>query len=316
MYHPTGRVLTILEMLQSKPDISGPELATILEVDVRTVRRYITILQDVGIPVEANIGRYGGYRLRPGFKLPPLMFTEEEATAIMLGLLGTAWLEIKQPALAVEGALAKISRVLPLKARERLKALSSYLVIFSEQAESRPDVSLLITISEAIGQQQRIDLHYVSGENSFSQRKIEPYGIVEWSGDWYLVAYCCLRQAMRGFRLDRIQKLQVLKEGFVRPPNFDCRAYIIENFAGDSYRWLVEVEFQAEMEQVQKKMSNIYGTLTANATGVSYQVETNNLENTARYLMSLALPFTIQQPPELKEAFRNLAAQMLQVAKD
>ncbi len=66
MYHPTSRVLTVLELLQSRPSISGPELAARLEMDVRTVRRYIMHLQDVGIPVEANIGRYGGYRLRPG----------------------------------------------------------------------------------------------------------------------------------------------------------------------------------------------------------------------------------------------------------
>ena len=74
---------------------------------MRTVRRYITHLQDIGIPIEASIGRHGGYRLRPGFKLPPLMFTEEEATAVMLGLLGTSWLEIGQTAAATEGALAE-----------------------------------------------------------------------------------------------------------------------------------------------------------------------------------------------------------------
>src|SRR2546427_9169090 len=123
MYHPTSRVLTVLELIQSKPSISGPELAERLEMDVRTVRRYITHLQDVGIPVEGNIGRYGGYRLRPGFKLPPLLFTEEEATAIMLGLLGTSWLEIGQSAVAVEGALAKVSRV--LRSEEHTSELQS-----------------------------------------------------------------------------------------------------------------------------------------------------------------------------------------------
>src|ERR1700694_4961328 len=121
-------------------------------MDVRTVRRYITILQDVGIPVEANIGRYGGYRLRPGFKLPPLLFTEEEATAIMLGLLGTSWLEIEQASLGVEGGLAKVSPLLPVRAREHLNAITSHLFFFSAQQEARPDISLLISLSEAVGQ--------------------------------------------------------------------------------------------------------------------------------------------------------------------
>src|ERR1700720_2508387 len=108
MYHPTSRVLTVLELLQSRPLITGPELAARLEMDVRTVRRYISHLQDVGIPIESNIGRYGGYRLRPGFKLPPLMFTEEEATAIIVGLLISRRVGFGDAAPAVEGALAKI----------------------------------------------------------------------------------------------------------------------------------------------------------------------------------------------------------------
>ncbi len=130
MYHPTSRVLAVLELLQSRPSITGPELAARLEMDVRTIRRYITHLQDVGIPIEGNIGRYGGYRLRPGFKLPPLMLTEEEAMAIVLGLLASSWLELEQSSLAIEGALAKVSRVLPMHARERLQAVSSHLVLF------------------------------------------------------------------------------------------------------------------------------------------------------------------------------------------
>jgi predicted DNA-binding transcriptional regulator YafY len=137
MYHPTSRVLTVLELLQARPYITGPELAARLEMDVRTVRRYITHLQDVGIPVEANIGRYGGYRLRPGFKLPPLIFTEEEATAIMLGLLASSWLEIGQSSHAIEGALAKVSRVLPLKARERL------IEVVDDRAVRHTGVSIL-----------------------------------------------------------------------------------------------------------------------------------------------------------------------------
>src|SRR5260370_11729740 len=124
MYKSTNRVMTVGELMQSRPSITGPELAERLEMDVRTVRRYITHLQDVGIPVEANIGRHGGYRLRPGFKLPPLIFTEEEATAIMLGLLASEWLSIGQSPTAIQGALAKVSRVLPLPARERLQAVS------------------------------------------------------------------------------------------------------------------------------------------------------------------------------------------------
>src|SRR3982074_695178 len=87
VYHPTTRVLTVLELLQARSRLSGGELAERLEVDRRTVRRYTRTLQELGVPADSEHGRYGGYRLRPGYKLPPMMFTEEEALARILGLL-------------------------------------------------------------------------------------------------------------------------------------------------------------------------------------------------------------------------------------
>src|SRR5438132_12634110 len=269
MYHPTSRVLTVLELIQSKPSITGPELAERLEMDVRTVRRYITHLQDVGIPVEANIGRYGGYRLRPGFKLPPLIFTEEEATAIMLGLLASTWLEIGQSAVAIEGALAKVSRVLPMRARERLQAVTSHLVLFPHHQQARPDASLLIDLSGAIHASQRIDIDYRSHHNEVTHRKVEPYGITGWKGHWYLGGYCCLRQGYRVFRLDRIQQVQILTETFEKAEDFDYEAFIKEKY--DTPGMLMEVEFQADLATVQEKISNLYGTLTPTETGMLLQ---------------------------------------------
>src|SRR5919205_2603078 len=113
MYHPTTRVLTVLELLQAHERMSGPELARRLEVDVRTIRHYITLLQDLGIPIESERGRYGAYRLRPGFKLPPLMFTEDEAVAPTLGLLAVRRLGLAAVAPPVDGAPAQVHRLNP-----------------------------------------------------------------------------------------------------------------------------------------------------------------------------------------------------------
>jgi len=314
MYHPTSRVLAVLELLQSRPSISGPELAARLEMDVRTVRRYIMHLQDVGIPVEGNIGRYGGYRLRPGFKLPPLLFTEEEATAIVLGLLASSWLEIGQSPVAIEGALAKVSRVLPLHARERLQAVTSHLILPPHQQEARPDASLLISLSEAIAQCQCIALDYCSHSNEVTHRKVEPYGIIGWKGHWYLVGYCCLRQGYRTFRLDRIQQVQYLVEPFEKAEEFDCRAYVMEKYGRPSGDFDIEVEFQAALSTVQQKIPALYGTLTPTPTGVLLQEQYDDIESMARYLMALNLPFVIHNPPELREALLRLAEQMVQIA--
>ncbi|QBD76514.1 YafY family transcriptional regulator [Ktedonosporobacter rubrisoli] len=314
MYHPTSRVLTVLELLQSRPSITGPELAARLEMDVRTVRRYITHLQDVGIPVEANIGRHGGYRLRPGFKLPPLLFTEEEATAIILGLLGTSWLEIGQPAAAVEGALAKVMRVLPFRARERLNAISSHMFFFSPQNETRPDISLLLSLSEAIGQQQRIALDYRSHYDQVTHRKVEPYAIIGWEGHWYLVGYCCLRQDHRTFRLDRIQHVKLLEEPFEKDETFDCQAYVMEKHARAPEGDYIEVEFQVPLYTVQQKIPAYYGKFSATPNGILYQGHAYNLDQTARYLISLNLPFVIHQPQGLRDALIRLAEEMRQTA--
>lgn len=199
MYHPTTRLLTILELLQTHPSLTGAQLARRLEVEPRSVRRYIQMLQDMGMPVEATHGPGGGYRLRPGFKLPPLMFSEDEATAIVLGLLGTSWLELGLSAVAVEGALAKVTRVLPVRARERLNAVAAHMILSPHNQEARPDAALLINLSDVIQQRRRIMLDYRSYHDQVTHRMVEPYGIAGWWGRWYLAGYCCLRQEYRLF---------------------------------------------------------------------------------------------------------------------
>src|SRR5712691_8749704 len=162
MYHPTTRLLTILELLQTRAHWSGEELAQRLEVETRTVRRYIQMLQEIGMPVEGSRGPGGGYRLRPGFKLPPLLFTEEEATAIVLGLLGTHRRELDLAPAAIEGALAKVYRVLPISGRERLQAIGDTMMLLPYQQDDALDAAMLIGFSEAIQQQRRVFLEYRS----------------------------------------------------------------------------------------------------------------------------------------------------------
>ena len=128
MYSPTTRLLTVLELLQSRENVSGVELAETLEVEVRSVRRYVTMLRDMGIPVESEKGRYGSYSLRPGFRLPPLMFNESEILAVILGLMA-----VKRLGMATgggsESASAKVLRVLPDDLRDRVRAFQGVLTL-------------------------------------------------------------------------------------------------------------------------------------------------------------------------------------------
>lgn len=315
MYHPTSRVLTVLEVLQSRPSITGPELAARLEMDVRTVRRYIAHLQDVGIPIEATIGRYGGYRLRPGYKLPPLMLSEEEAAAIMLGLLGTSWLEIGQSSAAVEGALAKVSRVLPPQARDRLNGLGAHLWFAPAGQRARADAALLISLSQAIAQQQCVALDYRSVDDKLTHRTVEPYGIVGWHGHWYLVGYCRLRHDYRTFRIDSIQRARTLEERFERPAGFDCQEFIKQRYGEPAGGFAIAVEFQASLAAVERRISADYGQLTAAPDGGTLlQARYDDLDDMARYLLGVNLPFVVREPPELRDALRRLGERILGIA--
>src|ERR1700710_1842925 len=122
MLTPTSRLLELLELLQAQPLTTGREIAERLGIDARTVRRYIAALQALDIPVEGQRGVGGGYRIRPGYRLPPLMLSDDEAVAVVFGLIGA-----RRPSLDEGGALAKILRVLPAPLRSQVEALEQTL---------------------------------------------------------------------------------------------------------------------------------------------------------------------------------------------
>ena len=236
---------------------SGPRLAERLEVDVRSVRRYITMLQDLGIPIETVRGRYGAYRLMRGFKLPPLMFTEDEALALTLGPLAARRLGMAMAAPAVEGALAKIDRVLPEALRERVQAVQETLVldsISSEGYRSSPDSSVVLTLSIATRQEKSVWMRYHSGQAEETQRTIDPYGLIFHAGLWYTVGYCHLRQDLRTFRLDRVLQAEPLEETFTRPPNFNGLDHLRRSIASMPGTWKVEVLLEMPLEEAERQV--------------------------------------------------------------
>jgi predicted DNA-binding transcriptional regulator YafY len=252
MYSPTTRVLTVLEMLQSRKRVTGAEIAERLEVHIRTVRRYIAMLEELGIPVAAERGRYGAYRLMPGFKLPPLMFTEEEALATMLGLLAARQLGLTMTAAGVEGAMAKLERVLPLPLQEMVRAVEETLVLDLQAGPGEPVSEVVVTLSDAARRHQRVALRYCSTDGSESERLFDPYGLVRRRAYWYAVGYCHLRSDLRLFRLDRVQEVAPREEFFERPPGFDALAYVLHSLGSVPRRWPVEVLLQTTMEEARR----------------------------------------------------------------
>jgi predicted DNA-binding transcriptional regulator YafY len=310
MYYPTTRVLTILELLQSHARMSGPELSRRLEVDTRTVRRYVTMLQDLGIPVEAERGRYGSYRLRPGFKLPPLMFTEDEALALTLGLLAARRLGLMDDALPVEGALAKIERVLPLAVRERVQAVQEALVIDVPNAGYTPRTLLVVTLSSALRQQRRVILRYASLKSEETERAVDLYGLVYRAGYWYAVGYCHLRHDMRVFRLDRIAQVTIGKETYTRPDNFDALDYVLRSLAMTPTTWSIEVMLDTTLEEALQHVPAVIAALDRHPDGVLLRCSVGDLGWFAHFLGGLPFPFKVLHPPELRDELRALAARI------
>ena len=314
MYFPTTRVLTVLELLQSHQQMSGPEIAERLEVNTRTVRRYITMLQDLGIPVEAGRGRYGSYRLRPGFKLPPLMFTEEEALALTLGLLAARKLGLAAAAPAVEGALAKIERVLPAALRERVQAVQETLIFDFNLPTVAPTSEIVGTLCAAVQQGRQVMLHYQAWQAEVTERMVDLYGLVYRSGYWYAVGYCHLREGMRVFRLDRVVGAWISSEAYTRPSAFDSLGYVYRSLAMMPDRWLIDVLLETTLEEAQQMVPPTLATLEQVAEGVVLRCYVGHFGWIAHFLAGLDCPMVVRQPPELRAALLELAKRITAMA--
>jgi predicted DNA-binding transcriptional regulator YafY len=314
MYHPTTRVLTVLELLQAHGRLSGPNIAARLEVDPRTVRHYITLLQDMGIPIEAERGREGGYRLRPGFKLPPLMFTEDEALALTVGLLAARRLGLAAAAPAVEGALAKVERVMPAALRVRMEAVQSTLIFGAGSFYAPPSSAAVMTFSMAAQQRRRVQMRYRAWENRESTRDLDTYGVVFYDGRWFAVGYCHLRAGLRMFRLDRVLEAELCGETFERPDDFDSLQFVVHSLASAPGAWVVEALLETTLEEARQRVPAAVALLEEAPGGVILRCHAQNLDWMARFLVGLAFPLIVRQPDELRAALRTLALEIAAMA--
>ena len=307
MYSPVERLLTVLNLLQARASITAAELAERLEVNTRSIRRYITMLQDLGIPVEAERGRYGGYRLRPGFKLPPLMWTEDEAMAVALGLRAAESLGFGGAQPGVASALAKVERVLPLNIQERVRAVQDVVILYQETTLAQGIGIWVNALSSAAYREQRTWIAYRSKEGEQTERALDCYGLLYLERQWYAIGYCHLRQAVRMFRLDRILRVEPREEYFTRPRDFDLLSYALQAIRAMPSRWLVEVLLRTTLEQVRRAVPLTYAALEERRDGLLLRVYDDDLDRLARLLVSLGCPFVVIQPPELLDAMQRLA---------
>jgi predicted DNA-binding transcriptional regulator YafY len=315
--HPVTRLLTLLELLQAYRRLSGSELARRLEVAPRTIRRYVSTLQEIGIPVDAEVGRYGGYRLRPGYKLPPLMLTDDEALAVVLGLLAGRQLGLVAATSAVEGALAKLDRVLPNALRDRVHGTQEAVglgLMAGSVARDRLDAAVLLTLGAAAHDCRQLHIAYRARNGQTTERSVDPYGVVFQNGRWYLAGWDHLRRAPRTFRLDRLQAIQVTDATFDRPRDFDPLTHVQQALASAPWALSVEVLLELSLEQARTRVPPTEGILEQLPDGVLLRLGADSLDWAAHYLAGLGCRFTVREPPELRDALRRLAAELAEDA--
>jgi predicted DNA-binding transcriptional regulator YafY len=314
MYDPSMRVLTVLELLQARERVSGRELAERLEVSPRTVQRYVARLQDLGVPVESTRGPGGTYRLKPGFRMPPLMFATEEAFALALGLDALAYLGLGEVAPATAGARAKLDRVLPVAIGERVRAVRAALVLDRPRRIMDADVALLIELATASHDRRRVRMRYRARDGTATSRTVEPLGLVQHEGRWFLAAYCLLRDGLRLFRVDRVTAAEGIAETFERPGAFDLRAFLYERIALAASPWQVEVWLDLPPETVESRLPRATAVLEAEGAGTLLRCTATDLEEIAVLLLQVGCGIEVRQPEELREAFAAVARRALALA--
>ena len=314
MYDPIMRVLTMLEILQARDHVSGAELAERLEVDLRTVQRYIVRLKDLHIPIDSSRGVGGAYRLRPGYRLPPLLLTNEEAFALSLGLRALRQVGLAAFAPATEGALAKLERVLPDTLRESVRTVEDVVAIEPGPWVVSTSVEYLICAASAIRTCKRIRFAYESHDGTASRRKVEPYAVLHTDGRWYLIGHCLSRKDLRTFRLDRVRELETCPEGFQRPSRFDARLYLQERMPYVQSVYQIDVWIDMPIAEAEYTFTPWRVAIEERKGGTRLRCGRDRLEMFAAMLLSTGRRIVVHSPKELRETFRRLSRQAMRAA--
>ncbi|BCJ50355.1 transcriptional regulator [Actinoplanes sp. NBRC 14428] len=321
MAGPTAGVLTLLELLQSGGVRTMTELADRLEVDPRTVRRYVGHLIDLGVPVESVRGRYGGYRLAAGYRLPPLMLGDDEALAVLLGLVtgrraGPA--ATTGTATASETAAAKIRRVLPPRLAERLDAVLDSLAFTAGPGDvPAPRTEVLLTVADAVRHHRPISIRYTSGAGRASVRTLHPDGLVNHANRWYVTGADPEAGEERTFRLDRIADARTLPGSFEPPTGPGPAERLLTSMARAPYRHEVTLRIRGTLEQIRQRLPASVAELS-DGTDEGWQhveIRAESLDWLPTVLAALDLPFVIERPDELRDRVLALADRLAASAR-
>ncbi len=310
MANVATRLISIILMLQRRGTLKASELAEELGVSERTIHRYMGMLDEMGIPIYSERGPYGGFSLVRGYKLPPLVFTPEEATVLYLGaeLVRDIWGASYHD--AAVAAMAKLDNVLPDALRQEVdQARRGLLVTGWMRRDYGPWAPILDDLRRCVAHRRQARLVYQSFRQEVSERTVDPYALALQWGNWYLAGHCHLRGELRTFRVDRILQVTTTGETFEVPPNFDARAYL-QRMARErpATYYRIAVHFDAEVAHVVRERQEDWQDLAEHDDGsVTLAFDASELAWPCRWVLTYQDKATVLGPPELAAMVRDAA---------
>jgi predicted DNA-binding transcriptional regulator YafY len=317
MSQTSSRLLELLSLLQGRRDWPGNELAGRLEVSGRTIRRDVERLRQLGYPVEALTGPAGGYRLRAGSAMPPLLLDDEEAIAIAVGLRTAAGASVSGIEEAAVRALVKLEQVLPAPLRRRVGALSSATSTVPVGGPT-VDPQHLSVIAAACRDFERLRFHYRSRDGTRSRREVEPHSLVNHGRRWYLIAWDRRRDGWRTFRVDRLAQPATAGVRFATRslPATDPATFVRQSIAGAPNRFEAVVTLDAAAQEIARLLPSHLGTVEPiDAHTCRFRTGDDNLSWLALRIAMLGVDFEVHEPLELREHLRTLADRLSRAAR-
>jgi predicted DNA-binding transcriptional regulator YafY len=305
----SSRLLELLALLQARRDWRGDDLADRLAVSLRTVRRDVERLRELGYPVESLRGPAGGYRLQAGTAMPPLLLDDEEAVAIAVGLRTAARASVDGIEETALRALVKLEQVLPSRLRRRVGALGG--VTITQPAEGPTvDPQHLTVIAAACRDREQLRFAYRSREGVESRREVEPHSLVNSGRRWYLVAWDLGRDDWRSFRVDRIARPAgtAVRCAPRELPTKDAAAYVTQSIRSMPSRYEARIVLKAPAAEVRKLFTAGWGKVTPiDRSSCEYRTGDDDLDWLALRVAGLGVEFEVHEPPELAEHLAALA---------
>jgi predicted DNA-binding transcriptional regulator YafY len=310
MLKTSARLLRLLWLLQSRRYWSGAELSERVAVDARTLRRDIDRLRELGYAVEASPGVGGGYQLKAGSSLPPVLLDDEEAVTVAVAVRAAASSVGKMEEAAVR-LLAKLDQLLPMRVRRRASALHSVTISLA-RSETAPSIELLTQVACACRDHLKLRLHYRDRAGNATSRAVEPLRLAHTGRLWYLVAWDCERADWRTFRIDRVQRLGSTGPQFT-PRDFpgDIGAYVSRSIRQVPYRYRMRIKLQGSVTELAKRIPSWCGVLEAlDDEYCTLGTGADSIEALAAQVILTGADFEILEAPECMAELREIAVKL------